>query len=79
VINSAIDKARRIFGRITSYTLYRVALTTDMSFLVVLSTIFLGFVSTDRFDHRIASLRPIFAEARFQELVGELRADFVQH
>jgi H+-transporting ATPase len=43
VINSAIDEARRIFGRITSYTVYRVALTMDIMFLVVLSTIFLGF------------------------------------
>jgi H+-transporting ATPase len=43
VINSAIDEARRIFGRITSYTLYRVALTMDIMFLVVLSTVFLGF------------------------------------
>jgi H+-transporting ATPase len=43
VINGAIDEARRIFGRITSYTLYRVALTMDIMFLVVLSTIFLGF------------------------------------
>ena len=43
VINSAIDEARRIFGRLTSYTIYRVALTMDIMFLVVLSTIFLGF------------------------------------
>lgn len=43
VINSAIDEARRIFGRITSYTIYRVALTMDIMFLVVLSIIFLGF------------------------------------
>jgi H+-transporting ATPase len=43
VINNAIDEARRIFGRITSYTLYRVALTMDIMFLVVLSTIFLQF------------------------------------
>ena len=43
VINSAIDEARRIFGRITSYTIYRVALTMDIMFLVVLSSIFLGF------------------------------------
>src|SRR5271157_5651054 len=43
VINSAIDEARRIFGRITSYTIYRVALTMDIMFLVVLSTIFLDF------------------------------------
>ena len=43
VINNAIDEARRIFGRVTSYTIYRVALTMDIMFLVVLSTIFLGF------------------------------------
>ncbi len=43
VINSAIDEARRIFGRITSYTIYRVALTMDIMFLVVLATIFLAF------------------------------------
>ncbi|MCI4680249.1 cation transporting ATPase C-terminal domain-containing protein [Rhodoblastus acidophilus] len=43
VINSAIDEARRIFGRITSYTIYRVALTMDIMFLVVLSSIFLNF------------------------------------
>ena len=47
VINSAIDEARRIFGRITSYTIYRVALTMDIMFLVVLSTIFLGFHAAD--------------------------------
>jgi H+-transporting ATPase len=43
VINSAIDEARRIFGRITSYTIYRVALTMDIMLVVVLSTIFLNF------------------------------------
>ena len=43
VINNAIDEARRIFGRITSYTIYRVGLTMDIMFLVVLSTIFLDF------------------------------------
>lgn len=43
VINAAIDEARRIFGRITTYTIYRVALTMDIMVLVVLSTIFLGF------------------------------------
>lgn len=43
VIDNAIDEARRIFGRITSYTIYRVALTMDIMFLVVLSTIFLNF------------------------------------
>ncbi len=43
VINNAIDEARRIFGRITSYTIYRVALTMDIMFLVVLSTLLLDF------------------------------------
>ncbi len=43
VIDKAIDEARRIFGRITSYTIYRVALTMDIMFLVVLSSIFLNF------------------------------------
>jgi len=43
VINSAIDEARRIFGRVTSYTIYRVALTIDIMFLVVLATLILGF------------------------------------
>ncbi|MGB5011435.1 MAG: hypothetical protein WBO88_14320, partial [Candidatus Dechloromonas phosphoritropha] len=43
VINGAIDEARRIFGRINSYLIYRIALTIDIMFVVVLSTIFLGF------------------------------------
>jgi H+-transporting ATPase len=43
VISSAIDEARRIFGRITTYTIYRVALTMDIMVLVVLSTMLLGF------------------------------------
>lgn len=43
VINSAINEARRIFARITSYTIYRVALTMDIMFLVVLSSIIFGF------------------------------------
>lgn len=43
VINNAIDEARRIFGRITSYTIYRVALTMDIMVLVVLASILLGF------------------------------------
>lgn len=43
VIDNAVDEARRIFGRITSYTIYRVALTMDIMFLVVLSTVFLNF------------------------------------
>ena len=44
VIAKAIDEARRIFARITSYTLYRIALTIDIMVLVVLSTI-VGFTS----------------------------------
>jgi H+-transporting ATPase len=43
VINGAIDEARRIFGRINSYLTYRIALSIDIMFVVVLSTIFLGF------------------------------------
>ncbi len=43
VINGAIDEARRIFGRINSYLIYRIALTIDIMFVVVLSTLFLGF------------------------------------
>ncbi|HRD93474.1 MAG TPA: plasma-membrane proton-efflux P-type ATPase [Accumulibacter sp.] len=43
VINGAIDEARRIFGRINSYLIYRIALTIDIMFVVVLSSIFLGF------------------------------------
>ena len=33
VAATAIDEARRIFGRITSYTIYRVALTMTIMFL----------------------------------------------
>lgn len=43
VIKTAIDEARQIFERITSYTIYRVALTMTIMFLVVLSAIFLKF------------------------------------
>jgi H+-transporting ATPase len=43
-INAAIDGARQIFGRITGYAIYRVALTLDIMFLVVISTVFLGFM-----------------------------------
>jgi len=43
VINGAIDEARRIFGRIHSYLIYRVALTIDIMFVVVLSSLLLGF------------------------------------
>jgi H+-transporting ATPase len=44
VINNAIDEARQIFAPITSsYTIYRVALTMDIMFVVALSSIFLNF------------------------------------
>ncbi len=43
VIDSAIDEARRIFGRITTYTIYRVALTIDIMALVVLATVCFAF------------------------------------
>jgi H+-transporting ATPase len=43
-IDAAIDGARQIFGRITGYAIYRVALTLDIMFLVVISTVFLGFM-----------------------------------
>lgn len=39
VINTAITEARKIFARITSYTIYRVALTIVIMLLVVLSAI----------------------------------------
>ena len=42
-IANAIDEARRIFARITSYTLYRIALTINIMVLVVMSTIVFGF------------------------------------
>jgi H+-transporting ATPase len=43
VIAGAIDEARRIFGRIMTYAVYRVALTMDIMFLVVLTSVWLGF------------------------------------
>src|SRR5262245_48423356 len=43
VIADAIDEARRIFARITSYTLYRIALTINIMVLVVMSTVAFGF------------------------------------
>lgn len=42
-IQTAITEARKIFARITSYTIYRVALNMNIMFLVVLSSIFLNF------------------------------------
>jgi len=42
IIVDAIDEARRIFERIISYILFRVAMTLDIMFVVVLATIFFG-------------------------------------
>ncbi|MCG8585484.1 MAG: plasma-membrane proton-efflux P-type ATPase, partial [Pirellulales bacterium] len=42
-IVDAIDEARRIFERIINYVMFRVAMTLDIMFVVVLSTVFLGF------------------------------------
>ena len=42
-IIDAIDEARRIFERIINYIVYRVAMTLDIMFVVVLGTIFFGF------------------------------------
>lgn len=42
VIDTAITEARKIFARITSYTIYRVALTIVIMLLVVLSAIIFG-------------------------------------
>jgi H+-transporting ATPase len=43
VIIKGIEEARRIFARMTSYTLYRIAMTTDIMFFIVLATIAYGF------------------------------------
>ncbi len=42
-IIDAIDDARRIFERILHYVIYRVAMTIDIMFVVVLATILFGF------------------------------------
>jgi H+-transporting ATPase len=43
VIITAIEEARKIFERIMSYTIYRIAMTIDIMFVVVLATIFFEF------------------------------------
>ena len=43
VIITAIEEARQIFERIMSYTIYRIAMTIDIMFVVVLATIFFDF------------------------------------
>ncbi len=42
-IIDAIDESRRIFERIINYILFRVAMTLDIMFVVVLATLFFGF------------------------------------
>jgi H+-transporting ATPase len=42
-IIEAIDEARMIFERIINYILFRVAMTLDIMFVVVLATVFFGF------------------------------------
>ncbi len=42
-IIDAIDEARRIFERIINYIVFRVAMTLDIMFVVVLATLFFGF------------------------------------
>ncbi|MEA3276419.1 MAG: plasma-membrane proton-efflux P-type ATPase [Pseudomonadota bacterium] len=42
-IIDAIDEARRIFERIINYIVFRVTMTLDIMFVVVLATIFFGF------------------------------------
>jgi H+-transporting ATPase len=42
-IIDAIDEARMIFERIINYIVFRVAMTLDIMFVVVLATIFFGF------------------------------------
>jgi len=39
----AIDESRKIFERIINYVLFRVAMTLDIMFVVVLTTLFFGF------------------------------------
>ncbi|MCK5697760.1 MAG: plasma-membrane proton-efflux P-type ATPase [Gammaproteobacteria bacterium] len=42
-IIDAIEESRRIFERIINYILFRVAMTLDIMFVVVLATVFFGF------------------------------------
>jgi H+-transporting ATPase len=44
VIIDGIAEARRIFRRMTSYVLYRIAMTIDIMVFVVLASIYYGFV-----------------------------------
>lgn len=43
VIIKGIEEARRIFARMTSYTVYRIAMTTNIMFFIVLATLAYAF------------------------------------
>ena len=77
VINNAIDEARRIFGRINSYTIYRVALTLNIMFLVTLSTIFFQFTAAHRGHdrHPRPARRPADHGHRLRQHAGGGAAD----
>ncbi|MGI6721990.1 MAG: HAD-IC family P-type ATPase [Anaerovoracaceae bacterium] len=74
VIKTAIDEARKIFARITSYTIYRVALTITIMFIVVLTAIFMKFTALTAIMIVIMSLLddiPIMTIAYDHTLVSE--------
>ena len=77
VINSAIDEARRIFGRITTYTIYRVALTMDIMFLVVLLDGLPRLPAADRDHdrHHVAARRHPDHDHRLRQHAGQPEAD----
>ncbi|MBX3020726.1 MAG: plasma-membrane proton-efflux P-type ATPase [Bdellovibrionales bacterium] len=43
VIIRGIEEARRIFARMTSYTIYRIAMTVNIMFFIVIATLTYGF------------------------------------
>ena len=52
VIIQAVEEARRIFERMMSYTIYRIAMTIDIMAFVVLAMLVFDFLSADsRDDH----------------------------
>jgi H+-transporting ATPase len=78
VINDAIDEARRIFGRITTYTIYRIALTMDIMFVVVLSTTVLGVFSiVETFGLLLIGIR-VLSHPHLQDYFGLASEDQLQ-
>jgi H+-transporting ATPase len=64
VIITAIKEARQIFERIMSYTIYRVAMTIDIMFVVVLATIALALlddvpIMTIAYDNTRVDEKPV--------------------